>query len=627
MTVRIFLISAILISSFLHGLAQSSPGDSTLKSERDSLKLALEREPLQLDYSETLIPLNWQPTDTFQYMTRPHDWKGYIQTNNYGSPRSTLREGMAGGNHLQDGYTQTLFFHRHADQLGLYRSNKAMSEVTITQSNFPGRSQSGLIDNLTVNTFLSIPFRNHFHFNFFYDRINFKGSYQHNRNFLSSLASKIFRISPSGKSGFEISLASNTDKLEHNHGIVSDSFLTQSRFRIRETIPVISNSANTRLKNGQYGFSGWLRLAKSNRWFAPILSLSSYYHFQTLRFEDRQPVSSLSQYGRFYSLDSTLVTRDHRIQGLWSHAALDLTSHPDFKIQLYAAYDFNRVQFDSGIYVNIPFVKSGFNSHLNIKPFHLSLQGQLIDQKGRSGSHLHAKLAWKSTKASEISYQMNIDSRIPSLVEQTFYANQRNIWQTDFENVKVISHIVNFNPGKRFLPVFTLSFHDYRGFIFMDTSRNFNQQGASVRHLHLRGSETLQWGWFRSHHEFNVHILNPDPAGWSAWYSYHDMGIETRFFGKFSRLGIAPNLRLLKPGNHMAYHSLTGQYFKSGETSKPAIIPLVGADISLRIEEFKFVLSFDQIDSFWTDGRPSWLPGYPIYDFGMRVTIQWKFIN
>lgn len=627
MILRILLITSIVTACLFHGKAQSNPVDSTQKSERDSLKLLLERAPLRLDYSAEIFPHRWQASDTFQYLTLPQDWKGYLQSNNYGSPRVSDREGMRPSNHLQHGYTQTRFFHHHADQLGLYRSNKPISEVTITQSTFPGRSQSGLIDNLTVNTFLSIPFRNDFHFNFYYDRINFKGSYQHNRNFLSSLAAKVFRISDSGKNGFELNLASNTDKLEHNHGIRSDSFLTLGQFRVRETIPVISNSANTRLKNGQYGANAWFRLTHGKPWFAPVLNLNAYYHFQTLRFEDRQPIPSLGQYGPLFFEDSTTISRDHRIQGLWSKAGLEFINNKMLQFDLFAAYDFNRVQFDSGIYANIPYVRSGFNSSVMTSPFQLDVNGQWTRQKEQSGGLFRAKLSWKPGGMSLISYQIQMESRIPSLLEQNLYVNKRSIWQHDFENTKVISHELKLRPGRKYLPELSLSFHNYRGFIFLDSTQVLNQQGSSIRHLHIQGRETLRWKWFRSNHEFNIHILNPDPSGWTAWYSYHDLGIETRFFGKFSKFGFSPNLRLLKPGSRMAYHSLTGLYYRSRDLAGSDLITLVGADVSLRIEEFKFVMSFDQIDSFWTSGRPNWLPGYPIYDFGMRITIQWKFLN
>lgn len=120
--------------------------------------------------------------------------------------------------------------------------------MNVDQGLFPGRSQTSLIDNLTVYTLLSVPFRKSFHFNFYYNRINHQGIYANNQNYISTLGSSLHWENPNGKQKLAINLASNTDKLQYNWGISDSTSLDDPRYNLRETIEVRSRSSNSRLK-------------------------------------------------------------------------------------------------------------------------------------------------------------------------------------------------------------------------------------------------------------------------------------------------------------------------------------------------------------------------------------------
>jgi len=631
MNIKIYLISLFLLNNLIV-YGQDQVADSIVIKTRDSLANLLENQKLEIQY-QPLELINygfisdWLMADSTDWMIKPYRQKGFIQTNNFGSPVQANRDQLELIGHLDEGFHITDFFHQRADQLFKIKTNKAYSELNVVQGLFPARSQTSLIDNLSVYTLLSVPFRKSFHFNFYYNRINHQGIYSNNQNFLSSLGSSLHWENQSGKQKLALNLVSNTDKLQYNWGISDSTSLDNPRYNLRETVEVRSRSANSRLKNGQIGGMYTFRLNPLNEFIQPAIKLSSYYHYNTISYTDHNPRLILNQYGPYFYQDSMVIHRYFSNNGLWSTTELQVLNNPLFKLSGIFQYDYNKVYFDSTVHNQIHYIKSGLNVNSNYSNFKLNVQFNQIYQNRHPGYSLNSRLSYFLTDSSSFSVNYLQESKIPSLLEQTLLVNKRIIWQNYFINSLYKEFTLSYQTTSQIWPNVNVRLAQIDQFIYLDKSLKFNQSSNTINHLHIKAQWNFSFKFLSSQNLLNYHILTPDPAGWTGLYSYHDLIFKLKFFGRYSKIQFGPNIQIFKLENGLAFHPLFGQYYKTDEFNNSKISTIIGAHVGLILNEFRISLNFDQIESFWTERKDLWVQNYPIYDFGIRLGIQWKLIN
>ncbi|MBK7232596.1 MAG: hypothetical protein IPH93_10120 [Saprospiraceae bacterium] len=599
---------------------------------RDSLAYILENQKLEVQFQPIELinrdfTSDWHLADSSQWMIKPFRQMGFIQTNNFGSPLQANRDQLELVGHLDEGFHNTDFFHQRADRLFKIKTNKAYSELNVDQGLFPGRSQTSLIDNLTVYTLLSVPFRKSFHFNFYYNRINHQGIYANNQNYISTLGSSLHWENPNGKQKLAINLASNTDKLQYNWGISDSTSLDDPRYNLRETIEVRSRSSNSRLKNGQIGAVYSIKLSSFNEFIEPAIKMDAYYHYNTISYTDANPRSILNQYGPSFYQDSAVIHRYFSNHGLWSSAEIQIFNHSLFNLSGILKYDYNKVFFDSTVHNQIHFIKSGLNLVSNYSNFKLNVQFYQINQNHHSGYSLNSRLSYLLKDSSSFSINYLQESKLPSLLEQTLLVNKRFIWQNYFNNSIHKEFTISYLTTGQTWPSLNVRFAQIDQFIYLDKTLNFIQSPNTINQLHLKAQWNFKYKFITSQHILNCHILKPDPTGWTGLYSYHDLIFKLKFFGRYSKIQFGPNIQIFKLDNKLGFHPLFGQYFKSDESNNKKIRTILGANVGLILNEFRINLNFDQIESFWTDRMDLWVKNYPIYDFGIRLGIQWKLLN
>jgi len=103
----------------------------------------------------------------------------------------------------------------------------------------------------------------------------------------------------------------------------------------------------------------------------------------------------------------------------------------------------------------------------------------------------------------------------------------------------------DFEPKNSFLPKLEIKFALVDQLIYMDASRQFTQDNRILKHLHIRVQENLTLKRWNSHHELNLHNLSPDPAGWTGWYTYHDLSYKASFFKRATYATFGVNAQVI----------------------------------------------------------------------------------
>ncbi|MBK7694339.1 MAG: hypothetical protein IPI30_08435 [Saprospiraceae bacterium] len=599
--------------------------DSTLQRTQDSLAKIITAQPIKIKRGISSSADILSEVDTSNYLLVPYRNTGYISTNNLGAPILAAREGLQFHTMVDHGFHSTDFFHKKFDQLPFYVCSKAYSEVIVSQGLYPSSSTSSLIDNLTVDAMLAASFRHNVHVNVFYNRINHKGIYQNGRNVLSSLGTILQWYNKQQTLGLNFVLVSNTDALQHNNGITNDSFLILDQFRVRESVPVNSTSAKTNHSIRHYGVNGFYKTPLKWGAFRPAFNFMAAYKELSHAFEDASSRSSLSDYGPLFAVDTVGISAFYKQYSWIGMGGIKFFDSENTTLNGNFGFDHNHLLIDS-VEKNIFRIRFNGDGKIKISGFELFAHTQLIG----NGNRL-ANLNWVGLKSTlpgigNLIAKVEWESATPSWQQLYLIANDRAIWENDFKNVLKNNYSIELQPKKSFLPKLQLGYALIDQLIYMDASRKFLQEGRILQHLHLKVNETLTFRRWSSHHELNLHRLSPDPAGWTGWYTYHDLSYKASFFKKATNATFGINAQIYDPTQLFGFHSITLQYYPLSPFSIKTK-PIVGAFMIFKVDDFTARIQFEQLDAFWDKKRISFVEGYPVYDFAVRVSIQWKFIN
>lgn len=233
----------------------------------------------------------------------------------------------------------------------------------------------------------------------------------------------------------------------------------------------------------------------------------------------------------------------------------------------------------------------------------------------------------KTRTGYQIHGSYGLTNELPSILQQRLHINRRNIWLNTFKNTSTQNIKIAFTGRTHFWPSLEIQYLIYNNMIYLDSSLIFIQSDKLIQHFKLKSSGSWKYKFISSAHEVHFHLLSPDPMGWSAWSSKHDLGFNIHFFSKNNIMRIAPQVKIYRFGSILNYHPITGQYYRLEKNLGQSVIFIPGVSLSMKIESFHFMLQLDQVDSFWNKQRPQWIYNQPIYDFGLNASIQWKFIN
>jgi hypothetical protein len=144
-------INFIVLSIILFGYSFQLTAQDRI---RDSIKLredSIAKIPLMMSVTYSGHTNDISPIRSIEYLIPRYDPFGQITLNNYGSPILFNRAIFKVNEHLNHGFGGTSFFHKDIDHFPIYHSNKLYSEVSVSEGKAFGKSQSGLVNNLTAD--------------------------------------------------------------------------------------------------------------------------------------------------------------------------------------------------------------------------------------------------------------------------------------------------------------------------------------------------------------------------------------------------------------------------------------------------------------------------------------------
>ncbi|MDQ3141602.1 MAG: hypothetical protein M3Q56_05070 [Bacteroidota bacterium] len=615
------ILTACLV--ILCQLLSAQLGDLAVDSATIEIKDTVDKRPLVITSFYADNPIQLIPFDSTKFLLKNTSRFSYIQLNNIGAEVYWPDQFKSVPGQYNHGFYANYLYSKQAENFTLYKSNKPITELLLSQGRSFVNSESSFQDNLNIGILFSATFRNNVSWTIQYDRINQKGIYQNARNKLGSFGSAVQYLNNTQSFGINIMYVSNRFYTQHNNGITSDSFLLDSDFRVRESIPVFSTTANTNTKNDEMILQGFYQLFKNKTFWNPTLKIKSAYQEFSRTFNDDAPTGSALIYQHFFS-DSNLLRQVFTNYSLKNEFGLSFQAASTFHLYGGIQYQQHRAGQDT--------------LHRTLTFPGLQLRGEtILFQKQKISAEFYVDFNTRQQRFFSVTAQ-NVIGKIIKLQSNYRYAhqsipeyynelwlNRTLIWKNSFKNST--SHLVQFDLSSnlKFTPLINLSFESLDDFVYLDSTLFPKLSNQRLLKIALMIAYPVNVGNFGLENKLYVARYDPDPAGVSQFQSWHDLHYKTKLFKKVvvSRIGVQCHLR-----NYDRYQKFLSviQTFYSGPNRKNELKPAFHAYFQFTVREFSASLLLENLDSFFYKLRPAYTVGYPEYDFFGRIGIQWKLI-
>ncbi|MEO6190570.1 MAG: putative porin [Saprospiraceae bacterium] len=620
---RIFFISFIIIQKLFFLELSAQKVDSialALKKTSDSI-LSIRLELIKRNNYEPI-----ETVDSNTYLIEPLFFFGKSTLNNYGSPIYTKREGLTFQPRFNSGFRSLDFFYREIEELNFYKSNKTYVELMVSEGAFFANSTGGLIDNLNASAFVSKNFAHHIDLNVVYDRINQKGIYDNSRNLLGRLSTTIQYQNPESRWTYSVSYINQIFKLGNSSGIVSDSVLGLPNFKIRESVKVNSSFASTSIRNNQYFGTVSFRFKKDSSLINPKLYLGIGYKSYFNVMSDPTINNSKAFYGRPFLIDSSSLNRAYVQYSNPIDVGISILQSKYWKLDISDRYESAHLVIDSTYKSDVKLNLVALNLMWTKENNAIQLNYKIKHQEDYVGNHFQIQYSNSFFNKYYLSLNFNILNEIPSLLDQELYINKKRIWSNKFKNTNQQSVDIEVKSKLKYLPKLQLDLAKIKNLIFLDSNFVMNQDSHNLSFIKFEIKEDLTWNNIGTEHRFKIIRLSPDREGWSTWYSRHELYGLLYFSQKTIRTKITAYAEFLKVDQVYGFNSIVGDFFTYKHNNE-IFGPFVGLSLDSQISDLNVSINFDHLDSFWNSKRPSVIKGYPIYDFGFRIQLLWKFFN
>ncbi len=564
--------------------------------------------------------------DSSATIVAPISFFGLWSLNNYGSPVNYSRELYPMTNDLNIGFHYADFFYRNWKDLHFIKSNKTYVELLVSEGLFIVNSQSGLVDNLNASAFVTKNFARHIDLNFGYDRINQKGIYQNSRNFLGRLNAQIQYQNPNDRFTFSLGYCNDVYKFQNSGGILDDSLLDISSYRVRESIPVhATNSSNNIYSNQYFGTSSY-RLSKDSMFFNPNIYLQADYKNYKNEFFDLEARKPNQLYGTIFEKDTNGIERSLIQFSSSIQAGVNFLQSKMWNIGLQMSYGHHHLLQDSSFRSNMNVLVSqaviGWQSELSS----IVVKYSMKEQQLKNLNHLSILGSYFLNNKYKLHFEFEQSRDLASLLEQKLYVNNRPIWENEFNTVLSKRLTFGITSQKKYFPKAYFRFGQIQNLIYLDSNVVFHQSNAENTYVHFELDENLSFGNFGTQHKLKLIRLYPDPAGWSGWNNLNTLFWQFKWGKNSTRTRIAAEFEWVQTRMLNGYNPLLGLYYPVKET-KEVYGPFVGLKFEVQISDLQVGLSAEHLDSFWNSKRPSLILIYPVYDFGLRIQLLWRFLN
>ncbi len=596
--------------------------------ETDSLRQiqldSLNRLELSIKLFQADNPLSALQLDTNNRIIA-NEARPVIQLHNFFSPALKLSSTGIGKRIYTEGINSMHFRDENFDDFQFYIPSKALAEISLHRGRAFANSQAAFQDNFDIHLIFASQFRNRIVWNFSYDKDDYLGIYQHNRQKNTVFKTGVHYAGKTDQFHLNFIFRDERHTLQNNWGVVSDTFLINANFSIRESVPVNTNTATTTLFEKSIGFNLDFPIRKSTKGITAHLFVKSFYTDFNYNYFDSDTRNTSSLYQNFW-VDSNSI-RNILNQKIWTNA-LSLS----FKINENLGGEFTirneqvLSDHDTLSYRNPVYqLSSGIHYQL-FADFKLNATAGTILLNDQWAAKADLDLSWikkQSVYASAKLFQ--IATPIPYIYKRLLL-NKNIFWQYDLSNeyIKETGLSVHIKTTQIIHSELNSSWSEFSNFAYLD-SMSVPHFLNKVKRIRFEISLPIQIGRIELNSKFNYEYYDPDPSGISGWNSSHKVSINTFLFKKIIHAQIGSRINLYDYQKKLNYNPVLSLYYSATQSNK--FIYSVGMFFHFKVSDFSLLLDVENLDSFWIKNRPSLVKGYPLYDFYFSLGIHWRFLN
>lgn len=595
------------------------------QNKQDSIEIAYEdsisRIPIELSTfnhynfsNKKILPVN-------DYIVIPFDYFGLYKTPNYGSPVAFERNFIPAYKEYNLGFHSNDIYRRDIDQFTYIDCNKPYTETHTSQGRAFLNSQSKIVDNLNVNALFASRYQKNIHMLLRYDRINQKGLYAHDRNRVSSFQGGIHHYSKDNKFNISLNFVGNTIYNEHSNGIVTDTVLGYSNFQVRESVSLYSYTANTLIKDEQYGIFAAYTFKTLAKLAQPKIEFSSAYKKTKNYFTDENPLTSDTIY-KTVPQDSDYLHRWYDQYNWINTIGLNLSLVEKLALRTKINHQYCHQYFDTfGIYPNRLSLEIG-GIYQWKKNIHLDYT--FYSDNDRQISNV---LTLKIQKAgfADAEFHFFQQQQLTDKALQLLVVNKKQVWQNTFDLQKFGGIRFYIKPSLKYIPSLEYNNYQLKNFVYLNENAKVEQLSTALIIQHLTLNSYLKWRSIAIENKFYFTHVNPDKVKWNSWSSSHSLFLERKIIKKIVDSKIGLNVINHQPKYQSRYDPLTALYFHYSGDPSPEYALQYNAFLYFRVNDFTFTLDLENIESFFHKKPGSLVFHSPIYDFYLRFGIRWRF--
>ena len=612
----ILLLIVTVITSVIHG--QSNTDSLGITGQADSSDF----KPLQLFQFSAESPEWISACDTAQLFLPPSPAFSRSIPNGY-NIKHVLPGDYPHQRLLTNGQNNLSYQNVYPENYKFYLPNQAFTEIRTNRWRVLNNSQAGFQDNFDLNLLFAAAFRRNTLWNISYDRQILKGIYTHEKQRSTLFATGIHHQSPDQKFWINVRYTDERHYKEHNWGITQDSFLSQGQFSVRESVPVNAIAPLTESSHRSIAINAKINLRRDTARAFSVLKFHAQHAWYDYDYNDPEAKLIRGLYGRFYVdslihfrleenyLRSTIMTNLY----IGAKHQLIFGPHIEFQTNKFSHNDHSIQKFgmtaQSNYTVNALRIKSQTDIGIAEDKLVFRASSELVSQQVKgwnnslilSFSHLPIPYVY-STQV------LNDSVQLIAALTHKFTSSQ--------------SAMIRFATNKSHWPSFSIAYQRYQHLPYL--SSNLEVQSLD---------QVNRWSIFLDYQpdlgKFNVHLLagyqhlSPDSSAWTGLLASQSISYEGFWFQKtvYSKVGLKA---LIAQYNQKLRFLPMFQWFYPGH-SDASLVYSTGAFLHFTVQDFRFNIDLDNLESFWRSAPFQLIEQYPIQDFSLKLSISWRFLN
>lgn len=601
----------------------------TSQSKQDSLnqilKDSIQKIPLSIKVFKAFqseIKTNIDTNNILLFNQNEGDY--ILRLNNYFSPIYFPGNDIWGKRIYDHGIHSLRFNTSDLESFQFILPTKAISEISTHRGRSFTNSQSSFQDNFDLNLMFASPFKNNVLWNFSYDRQIYKGIYSHGKQKNTLFTTGVHYTNSKETFQANVLFLDERHFSEDNWGIISDSVFSDANYKIRESVPVRNNRAETNLFERSIGLNLNYNPKKQFLIFNPSLKYQLAYSLYSYNHTDPE-TDSLNSFYRAFVIDS--FVNNLLSQKFWSQSMiLNLILNDSFYAGIGVRYEHTILDHDTLQNLRNSIQLDILTRMQIFRKFNLDSRFSLLVHKGTITPDASIKAAIIKNPQLALKAELFYNAHpIPYLFSK-LVLNKKYFWDHSYNSIyskeigiKAHLEIHKLLPSKLYFGISRISNLPYFDSLSLpQTSESINKYGASI-------TIPFKWKWLMLQNQFHYEFYSPDVIHLNGWHSKHQIGLHKTLFKKVVNANLGAVLRLYQYDYKLNFNPIIQSFYTSNTRNE--LISSVGIFMNFKISEFNFTIDVEHLDSFWKTNRPSVISNYPIYDFFFRMGITWRFLN